>query len=212
MNTMHWNILDEERKKILPILKPFSFTEGFYLAGGTGLALQIGHRDSVDFDFFKNDDFDTGDLISKIENIFSDYKINITQNEKNTISFTINDSVKFSFFGFKYDILKPLIETEYFNIASLEDIAVMKFGAILSRSLEKDYVDLYFILQQIDLKTLIDISVEKYKNIDTSLILKSLVYFDDIVREPIVYKESHNVDFEDVKEFLRGVVKRYYNI
>ena len=62
------------------------------------------------------------------------------------------------------------------------------------------------------LKTLIDISVEKYKNIDTSLILKSLVYFDDIVREPIVYKESHNVDFEDVKEFLRGVVKRYYNI
>ena len=57
MNSIHWNILDEKRKNILPLLKTFSIDEGFYLAGGTGLALQIGHRDSIDFDFFKKGDF-----------------------------------------------------------------------------------------------------------------------------------------------------------
>ncbi len=207
---IHWNILDEQRKSFLPLFKSLSFDDGFYLAGGTGLALQIGHRDSIDFDFFKYDDFDTGVLISKLETIFLSHKLIITQNEKNTVSCLVDDVVKLSFFGFKYDVLRPFVETEYFKIASLEDIAAMKFGAILSRSLEKDYVDLYFILQNFDLKTLIDITVQKYKDIDTALILKSLIYFDDVLNEPIIFKENHDISFDTVKEFLKKVVKNYF--
>jgi len=210
MNTIHWNILDQKRKDILPLLKSISFDDGFYLAGGTGLALQIGHRDSIDFDFFKQGDFDTDVFLSKLENIFTGHTLMVTQNEKNTISCIIDDTIKFSFFGFKYKVLKPFIETEYFNLASIEDIACMKFSAILSRSLEKDYVDLYFILQSFDLKTLIDISLEKFENIDSALILKSLIYFDDIINEPIIFKENHEVSFEVVKDFLKKVVKGYY--
>jgi len=210
MNTIHWNILDQKRKDILPLLKSISLDDGFYLAGGTGLALQIGHRDSIDFDFFKQGDFDTDVFLSKLENIFTGHTLMVTQNEKNTISCIVDDTIKFSFFGFKYKVLKPFIETEYFNLASIEDIACMKFSAILSRSLEKDYVDLYFILQNFDLKTLIDISLEKFENIDSALILKSLIYFDDIVNEPIIFKENHEVSFEVVKDFLKKVVKGYY--
>ncbi len=210
MNTIHWSILDEKRKSILPLLKTLLFDDGFYLAGGTGLALQIGHRDSIDFDFFKQGDFDTEIFLTKLENIFAEHKLVVTQKEKNTISCIIDDTIQLSFFGFKYKVLKPFIETEYFNIASIEDIACMKFSAILSRSLEKDYVDLYFILQNFDLKALIDISLEKYENIDPTLILKSLTYFDDIINEPIIFKENHEVVFEVVKDFLRGVVKDYY--
>jgi hypothetical protein len=210
MNTIHWNILDQKRKDILPLLKSISFDDGFYLAGGTGLALQMGHRDSIDFDFFKQGDFDTDVFLSKLENIFTGHILMVTQNEKNTISCIIDDTIKFSFFGFKYKVLRPFIETEYFNLASIEDIACMKFSAILSRSLEKDYVDLYFILQSFDLKTLIDISLEKFENIDSALILKSLIYFDDIVNEPIIFKENHEVSFEVVKDFLKKTVKGYY--
>lgn len=210
MNTIHWNILDDKRKNILPLLKTFSIDEGFYLAGGTGLALQIGHRDSIDFDFFKQGDFDTNIFLSKLENVFTGHKFVIIQNERNTISCIVDDNIKFSFFGFKYKTLKPFIETEYFNIASIEDIACMKFAAILSRSLEKDYIDLYFILQKFDLKTLIDISMEIYENIDSTLVLKSLTYFDDILKEPIIFKENHEVSFEVVKDFLKGTVTKYY--
>jgi hypothetical protein len=210
MNTIHWNILDQKRKDILPLLKSISFDDGFYLAGGTGLALQMGHRDSIDFDFFKQGDFDTDVFLSKLENIFTGHLLMVTQNEKNTISCIIDDTIKFSFFGFKYKVLRPFIETEYFNLASIEDIACMKFSATLSRSLEKDYVDLYFILQSFDLKTLIDISLEKFENIDSALILKSLIYFDDIVNEPIIFKENHEVSFEVVKDFLKKTVKGYY--
>ena len=212
MNIIHWNILDEKRKSILPLLKTLSQEESFYLAGGTGLALMIGHRDSIDFDFFKQGDFDTDVFLTKLEVVFSGYKLVVTQKEKNTISCIVDDTIQLSFFGFKYKVLKPFIETEYFNIASIEDIACMKFSAILSRSLEKDYVDLYFILQNFDLKTLIDISLEKYENIDPALILKSLTYFDDVIQEPIIFKENHEISFDAVKDFLRTVVKGYYEL
>lgn len=212
MNTIHWNILDEKRKSILPLLKILSYKEGFYLAGGTGLALILGHRDSIDFDFFKQGDFDTVVFLIKLENIFSEHKLTITQNEKNTISCVVDDTIQLSFFGFKYKTLKPFIETEYFNIVSVEDIACMKFSAILSRSLEKDYIDLYFILKKFDLKKLIDISLEKYETIDETLILKSLIYFDDIINEPIIFKENHEVSFEIVKDFLKRVVREYYDL
>jgi hypothetical protein len=63
---LHWDILDEKRKSILPLLKRVS-EQGFYLAGGTGLALQLGHRDSIDFDFFIEGGFDTATLLSQLK-------------------------------------------------------------------------------------------------------------------------------------------------
>ena len=68
---MFYDILDKKRIEILPLLK--NFKQEFYLAGGTSLALQIGHRDSVDFDFFKHDDIDIPELFGRIKNIFHDY-------------------------------------------------------------------------------------------------------------------------------------------
>ncbi len=205
---LHLNILDKERLAILPLLENFS-SDRFYLAGGTGLALQIGHRDSIDFDFFKEGDFDTNILIEKISLVFSTHKLIITQQEKNTVSCLIDDSIQISFFGYHHPLLEPLVETDYFNIASIIDIGCMKFSAITSRYLEKDYVDLYFILQNIPLSNLLKSFTQKYPIFDETLILKSLVYFDDILEEPILFKEEHNVSFEIIKAFLKETVKDY---
>ena len=76
---MFYNILDKKRKNILPFLK--NFKSDFYLAGGTALALQIGHRDSIDFDFFAPQDIDTKKLFEKIRDIFQDFEISKIQEE-----------------------------------------------------------------------------------------------------------------------------------
>ena len=205
---IHWNILDVERTNILPLLKQFS-EQGFYLAGGTGLALQLGHRDSLDFDFFTKSDFNSAQLAEEIHHVFGAYSVLITQQETNTLSLTLDNSVQLSFLGYQYPILNEFVQTEFFPIASVEDIACMKLSALLNRSVEKDYVDLYMILQQTPLRKLLSQAREKYPSIDTSLILKSLVYFDDIIQEPILFKEGHEVSFEEVKRSLIKKVSEY---
>jgi hypothetical protein len=208
---LHLNILDDKRREILPLFANFS-SEGFYLAGGTGLALLIGHRDSVDFDFFKEGDFDTSLLIEKINSVFSSHKISITQQEKNTVSCLIDDSIQLSFFGYRHKLLYPLIKYDYFDIASVVDIGCMKLSAITGRYMEKDYVDLYFILQNLSISELLDNFIKKYPNFDKTLILKSIVYFDDIAPEPILFKEGHDVSFETIKVFLQKIVKEYLTL
>ncbi|MFA6924256.1 MAG: nucleotidyl transferase AbiEii/AbiGii toxin family protein [Bacteroidales bacterium] len=185
---IHWDILDNKRKSILPLFKHFA-DEGFYLAGETGLALQIGHRDSIDFDFFKKDDYDTVVLIKKLEAVFKNHKLSITQQDKNTVSCSIDNNIRLSFFSYNYELLKPLIRTGYFAIASIEDIACMKLSAIMSRAVEKDYVDLYFILQKISLDDLLDYCKKKYRSLDEMMILKSLPFFEDVQKEHILFKE-----------------------
>ncbi|MEI7463586.1 MAG: nucleotidyl transferase AbiEii/AbiGii toxin family protein [Candidatus Taylorbacteria bacterium] len=205
---LHLNILDEKRQAILPLFKDFS-KDGFYLAGGTGLALLLGHRDSIDFDFFKEGDFDTDILIENISKIFTSHKLTVTQKEINTVSVLIDENIQISFFGYHHSLLMPLIKADHFDIASIIDIGCMKLSAITSRYTEKDYVDLYFILQSVTLTELLENFIKKYPNFDKTVILKSLVYFDDLIEEPILFKENHDVSLETIKEFLQKTVKDY---
>lgn len=85
----------------------------------------------------------------------------------------------------------------------------MKLSAITSRSILKDYVDLYFMLHEIELNKLIEITKEKFPTMDTNLIIKSLVYFDDIQEEPILFKHGDDVSFESIKKYLSEKVTNY---
>lgn len=204
---IHWDILDSKRKTILPLFKNFK-DDQFYLAGGTGLALLLGHRDSIDFDFFKNGDYDTATLIKKIESVFKGHDLSITQHEKNTVSCVIDDTIKLSFFGYNYELIELLNNTEYFDIASIEDIACMKLTAIMSRAVEKDYVDLYFILQKLSLDDLLESCRKKYRSLDEILILKSLSFFDDVQNEHINFKRNHKVSLIQIKKYLMKIVRQ----
>ncbi|MCK5061814.1 nucleotidyl transferase AbiEii/AbiGii toxin family protein [Candidatus Parcubacteria bacterium] len=204
---MFYDILDKERLAILPLLK--NFKNNFYLAGGTALALQIGHRDSIDFDFFTQSDIDTIKLFNLLKDIFSDHKIVKIQEEKNTLTVLIDNNIKISFFSYNYKLVKSKINEENLCLASIEDIACMKLSAILSRSTNKDYIDLYYIMKKFGIKKIIKLALKKFNDIDVNLILKSLVYFDDIKIEPILFKHNKEIDFEKVKEFLIEKVKNY---
>ena len=204
---MFYRILDEKRRNILPLFEELK--DDFYLAGGTALALQLGHRDSVDFDFFSEKDLSTVELFKKLKNIFNDYKIKKVQEEENTLIIIIDDSIKLSFFTYKYPLLNSLISEEYLWLASVEDIACMKLSTIVSCSTEKDYIDLYFILQDSTLKRLLILSQKKFPSLDENLIIKSLIYFDDIIEEAIMFKNNKSVSLDEVKIFLQQTVEEY---
>lgn len=202
----YWNILDEKRMSLLPFFK--AFKEDFYLAGGTALALLLGHRDSIDFDFFSPRSFSTEELFQKVEQIFEGHIIVKIQEAKDTLTFVIDDGVKVSFFAYPYKLIEPLLDEDNFKMASIEDIGAMKLSAITSRSVLKDYVDLYFILRKISLEKLLEITKEKFPTMDTNPVLKSLIYFDDIQEEPILFK-CDEVDFGAIKDFLSKLVVDY---
>ena len=207
---MFYNILDKKRLDILPLFR--NFKDSFYLAGGTSLALQIGHRDSVDFDFFSEEDIHTGALFERLRKIFGGHKLLKIQEEPNTLTALIDESVKISFFTYKYKLIDRITSDENLTYASIQDIACMKLSAITGRASNKDYIDLYFILNLFSLLNLLEKAQEKYPELDRNLILKSLVYFDDIAAEKIMFKNNNDISFEDVKQRLRNEVKKLSNL
>ena len=203
---MFYKILDSKRRSILPIFK--AFKKDFYLAGGTGIALQIGHRDSIDFDFFSKKEFDTKKLFINLKAIFKNHSLLKTQEDKNTLSILIDKEIRCSFFSYKYPLLNKTIDEENFRIASLEDIACMKCSAITSRASVKDYIDLYFLFKKIPIEKILQAITKKLPDLDINLVLKSLTYFDDVQMEPILFKDDHKVDFKTVKIFLKKTVQK----
>lgn len=205
---MHWEILDAQRRAFLPALA-WVREEGFYLAGGTALALQIGHRDSIDFDFFKEGGFDAEQLFDRLR-AATDLPIVKVQEERNTLGVVIDAGIKVSFMRYPYSLLKPLLRADHMDLANLADIGCMKLSAITGRGTMKDYVDLYFILQRMPLQELLALCAVKLPQLDRGFILKALAYFDDLEPEPILYVPGQAVAFDAVKRFLRALAAKGY--
>lgn len=203
---MFYDILDKKRLELLPLFERFK--DDFYLAGGTALALQIGHRDSVDFDFFSEKDINSKELFERLRDVFKGHVLLKIQEASNTLTVLIDSAIKVSFFSYKYKLIKKLINDRNLYLASIEDIGCMKLSAITGRASNKDYIDLYFILQHLALSDLLESARRKYPELDRNLILKSIVYFEDITPEKILFKNKNDVTFEAVKDKLMIEVKK----
>lgn len=206
---MCWSILDEQRRAILPRLA-ICRDEGFYLAGGTALALQIGHRDSVDFDFFTAQVIDTARLFDVLQAAFQAMPLVKVQDERNSLTVIADGAIKMSFMRYPYLLLRPLVRSEHLDLADITDIGCMKLSVITGRGTLKDYVDLYFILRRITLNELLILCAQKLPQLDRALVLKALVFFDDLDPEPIRYVKDHAVPFDEVKKLLRAQAKKAY--
>jgi predicted nucleotidyltransferase component of viral defense system len=200
---MHYEVLDEKRQALLPALG--AFKQDFYLAGGTALALQIGHRISVDFDFFTEEDFEVGALYERIQEVFGE--VPRTQESHRTLAIIVQDDVKISFMGYRYPLLGECTDTEHLRIASLLDIGCMKLNAIVSRAELKDYVDIFFILKRIPLQTLFIELSKKIPSLDQNLALKALVSFGDVSLEPIDFIKGNEATFGEIQSSIIRNVK-----
>ena len=199
-------ILDKERIKILSLLKIFK--DDFYLAGGTGLALQLGHRESVDFDFFALGDFDLSSINEKVRTVFKNYKIIVLQFEANTYSVILNDEIKLSFFKIKDGVILPLIQSEWFQLCDEVEIGAMKVAALF-RGAYRDYLDIYFILINNTLESILEICNKKYREFDQSLYLKALLSYDDIEETPINFLPGKEKNPKEVFTFIEKKVKLF---
>ncbi len=182
---MHEKVLPRGSRELLAKLESLTAPEleGWTLAGGTGLALQLGHRVSVDFDFFRTDRFSPDNLFRRLRQTGP---AELLQEEDHTLTAIVAD-VKVSFFKVPDDFLFPRVPYSFFEIADQRDIALMKLAAISGRGSRKDFVDLYTILRgNLSLEECFIRLPDKYGQgrFNTYHILKSLTYFDDAEREP----------------------------
>jgi hypothetical protein len=149
----------------------------FHLAGGTGLALQLGHRLSVDLDLFTLNHFDSEQYLQHLE---GKYQFNVDYSAVSTLKGSIGD-IKVDFIAHPYKLIKPVVEIENIRLYSVADIAAMKVNAIAGNGTRsKDFVDLYFLLNHFTVQQILDFYDVKYNGRNTLHALKSLNYFNDI--------------------------------
>lgn len=180
-----------------PLLKDF------YLVGGTALALQIGHRISVDIDLFTNTPFDSVLLSAELKERYS-FKENL--NRGYFLQGQIKE-IKVDVLKYPYKPLYELVEVEGVRMVVLPDIASMKMAAITNRGRKRDFIDLYFLLKSYSLKQIIEWYQQKY-DAEIFMLLQSLVYFEDADND-IDLNMIIPTNWEEIKTKIRLEVQEY---
>jgi len=170
------------------------------LAGGTGLALQLGHRISIDLDFFRTGEHDVHTVHAVLEKI-GPYET--LQESKHSLT-AIIQRTKLSFFCVPDPFIYPTIPYRFFHLADLRDIALMKLAAVSGRGARKDFIDLFYILNTgLTLRDCFKALPKKYRpdRLNVYHILKSLTYFEDAEAEPMP-QMLERFDWEKCRAFF----------
>lgn len=200
------NVIDNKRRKLLPLLKEFK--NEFYLAGGTALALQVGHRKSIDFDFFSLGKFDLTKLQMKCGLLFQKHRTTVSQLEADTFSMLIDDEIKISFFKIEHKVILPLVNSECLSLCNELEIGAMKIISLL-RAAYRDYVDLYFLLKKFGLEDILNLCEKKYPGFERAVYLKALLGFDDIEITPIKFIKGKAKKPGEIFSFLEEQTKDF---
>jgi predicted nucleotidyltransferase component of viral defense system len=193
--------IQAETFELLQELSAVDPLSSFSLAGGTALALQLGHRTSIDLDFLTRQQFDSYAIF---ENLVDNFEIESYAVARNSAAMFIKYQatiVKTDFLRHNYGLLRPIIEVDGIRLYSLEDIAAMKLNAIANRGAKKDFYDIYSLLECFSLITLLDLYKEKYHQMNDLSVVKSLIYFEDAELEPDPITLL-NVTWDDIKRRL----------
>ncbi len=189
-------------REVLHFIGKSSFASRFYLAGGTALTLRLGHRVSVDFDFFSETDEIGQRTRHEIMSALAPLQPQTLEEVEGNLLLVVK-GMHVGFFGYSYPLLVPTESVEGVALAGTVDIALMKLDALISRGGRKDFYDLYFILQQMPLAELLRLGRTKYPYAhDFELMaVESLVWFDNANRD-LSPKLLVDVSWEQVKQFF----------
>lgn len=197
--------LKSKQKEIFEKLRNFP---EFYLAGGTALALQMGHRISVDFDLFSDREIPEV-LLDKINKVFDGFEIKIVINHSEQLSLMI-DGVKIDFVKYNFPLVTDFVDFNGVKMISPKEIAPMKAYALNYRGTLKDYIDLYFILKEkyATLEEIKTLAEKKYGHkFDFRLFLEQLLYLKDISEEPIEFLKEPATKEEMINFFEKEIQK-----
>jgi hypothetical protein len=200
---IYLNILTASQRDALRRLGPLLRELGFYLGGGTGIALHLGHRRSVDLDWFTEVPMDDP---LRLGRILREAGIGFitTASDRGTLYGTVK-SVGITLLEYRYPLLRKTLSLQDLNctLASLDDLACMKLAAIVQRGARKDFVDLYAILRKhAPLSRLLKLYERKFDLKNIINVLYALSYFDDAEQEPMP-KMIWKMGWSTMKNFIQ---------
>lgn len=201
---LYYKTVDPPTLDILRRLFQLEIFKKMRLVGGTSLALQLGHRKSIDIDLFGSleaDDFAVSDALRSFQGVTT---IRKTEN----ISIYSIEGIKVDIVNYTYPWLSHVKEENGIKLAQMEDIAAMKLSAITGRGTKKDFVDISILLQYFSLKEMLEFYLQKYYDGSEFLVLKSLGYFEDaeLDPEPVML---HKLDWQQTKANVISALKGY---
>jgi predicted nucleotidyltransferase component of viral defense system len=202
LTSPHWETVATEIRELLRWAGRQDFMPPFYLAGGTALALQIGHRKSVDLDFFSETDEVHERTRQRIIRAATKRNSQVIENVDGNLVLLVDD-VHVGFFSYGYKLLEPLVKMENVNVASMLDIGLMKLDAVIGRGSRKDFFDLYVIVKQYPLEELLQAGQRKYSaSRDFALMaVESFVLFENAERD-VPLELIIDVTWEEVRQFF----------
>lgn len=177
----------------------------FTLVGGTSLALQIGHRNSIDIDLFGDCELNELEITTFLDKLG---RVKILKKSRNILIYSVN-GIKVDFVNYPYPLLKSPILEGKIRLASKEDIGAMKLNEIAGRGSKKDFIDLFFLLKEFPLKKLMEYFRLKYPDGSDFLVMKSLTFFDDAESDDMPYMLKE-ISWETVKSEILKKVKDLY--
>lgn len=197
---MFTKTLSPVAQRALAILGKSGFLKDAYLAGGSALALHLGHRYSLDFDFFSTMLLDSKNIVLELNKIGHFEKEQVS---KDTILGKFN-TIKFSLFFYNYPLIAKWRQLFGIKIADPKDIAAMKAVAIMDRGTKRDFVDLYFLVKAgFTIEQIFKIYDKKYKKLANNIfsLIKSLQYFVDAEKTEMP-RMIKKVSWEEIKHFF----------
>lgn len=199
---LHYDAIEPTTLELLRQLQNIPFLSKTRLVGGTSLALQIGHRKSIDIDLFGEIDCDHYELVDALSDLG---KLTILKESKNIHVYQLN-GVKLDIVNYRYPWIKPMFVEDNLRLADIEDIAAMKITAVIGRGTKKDFVDLAFLLDNFSMNEILNFYEKKYPEASRFMALKSIAYFDDAEPEPMPFMLKE-ISWNNIKErILRGLL------
>lgn len=187
--------------QLLKELQSFPLLQETRLVRGTALALQLGHRSSVDLDLFGTIPFSADEIRDALS---ENHSLTIVKESMN-INIYLIDGIKVDIVNYKYSWIDSPVREEGVTLAGIKDIAAMKIAAIVGRGTKKDFIDLFFLLKQFSLREILDLYLQKYPDGSVFIAMKSLSYFEDAEPDPmpVMFDE---VSWETVKQSVRDAI------
>ncbi|MFD2201867.1 nucleotidyl transferase AbiEii/AbiGii toxin family protein [Shivajiella indica] len=195
--------------KTLDILRKISSLSVFSehrLVGGTSLALQYGHRLSIDLDFFSSEKIDYEEILLNIQPLG---RVEVVSRSKFINCFFVND-VKVDFVSLPYPWIDDPIIYDSIRLASIKDIAAMKLAAITNRGSKKDFIDIALLIEKLGLDQMMRCYQEKYPDGMDMMVIRSLVYFEDaeaqadpVMLIPYEWESIKKLILDETKKILK---------
>lgn len=202
---LHLETISPDTLTLLKKIQSLDEFNNTRLVGGTALALQLGHRKSIDLDFFGN--FETS--LEELTTILSEFSTVTPVSSSRMTRFLVVDGVKVDIVSYPYGWIDNPVSAEGVVLAGIKDIAAMKLSAITNRGTKKDFIDYYFLLKRYSLKELIELYRQKYSDAQLFTSIKSLSYFDDAESDPMP-DMIVPVDWDEVKSTIRNEVTKLF--